>query len=175
MINQKFFNKRFLLIATPIIIIIMVILFVNFSESKKISNDYLYNTAGKTLQEKIDIFLIKDKHQKTSKEFYEYNSEKYLIAEFRDRLYEKGESYDGSSLNLSIENQYIDNDGLLHILAKEVTYLTSSVNNIKTGYEAKHEFIYNKPESTWILVEDRQLEPSGLLPLYQANNFIYIQ
>lgn len=145
------------------------------SESNEFSLDVLYDTAGAELQNKIDILLTTDNADQiqTRSATYALNSEEYLIAQYRERLANRGETYNASRTEFEIESQYTDDEGLLHVFANEVTYLTIAENNVETGYSADHEFIYEKVDGEWCLVEDRQLEPTGLLPLYQAYDFVY--
>ncbi len=55
---------------------------------------------------------------------------------------------------------------------KEETYLTIAETVIETGYDAEHEFILEKTAGGWNIVEDRQLDPSGLLPLGVAEKYV---
>ena len=55
---------------------------------------------------------------------------------------------------------------------KEETYLTIAETGVETGYDAEHEFILEKTDSGWIILEDRQLDPSGLLPLGVAEEYV---
>ena len=41
-----------------------------------------------------------------------------------------------------------------------------------TGYDAEHEIILKKYNDIWKIVEDKQLEPIGLLPLNEAKKYI---
>lgn len=54
----------------------------------------------------------------------------------------------------------------------EETYLTISNTDTATGYDAEHEIILKKHKDTWKIVEDKQLEPIGLLPLNEAKKYI---
>lgn len=52
---------------------------------------------------------------------------------------------------------------MVSMKVKEETYLTIAETGVETGYDAEHEFILEKSANGWDIVEDKQLEPSGLL------------
>lgn len=56
---------------------------------------------------------------------------------------------------------------------KEETYLKIAETETETGYDAEHEFILEKDGKGWRIVEDRQLEPIGLLSLRDAEKYVY--
>lgn len=144
------------------------------AKSTEISLEDLKKTAGQKIQKKIDILLTKDNNQMlNASEKFAPDSEERLIAEFRERLASKGETYNASKTNYNIKKQYVDENNLLHVIADEITYLTISANNVETGYAAEHEFLFKNESGKWILLEDRQIEPTGLLPLHQAYKFVY--
>ena len=160
-------------------IVLIISLFANIPVSASELNDFsleiIYDTVGKELQEKVDILLTtEDKADAQTREtMYEVDSEEYLIAQYRERLAVKGETYNSSRTEFEVENQYTDEQGLFHVVVNEITFLTIAENGVETGYSARHELIYEKTNGVWHMLEDRQLEPTGLLPLHQAYQFVY--
>ena len=61
---------------------------------------------------------------------------------------------------------------MVSMKVKEETYLTIAETGVETGYDAEHEFILEKSANGWDIVEDKQLEPSGLLPLGVAEEYV---
>lgn len=147
-------------------------------EQDKISLTELEDTAGSYIQSKVDIMLaneapIKRKNLNNSNAISVSPNEAKLITEYREYLSRVGETYNASETSFEILSQNVTDDGKLHVVAKETTMLTIAENGVETGYSANHEFIYTQINGIWKLTEDRQLEPTGLLPLYQANLFVY--
>lgn len=136
-----------------------------------VSKEVIEETVATFLQDKTNI-IISDGKQKGPDD-YEKGSEEYLIASYRDRLASKGEAYSSSRTDIEILEQTKDSSGNLCVTVNETTFLTIAENGIETGYSAKHDFIYSFQNESWILIEHRQLEPTGLLPLWQANEFVY--
>lgn len=141
-----------------------------------ISETELDSSAGIYLEDKISVMLSNNSQKNNLKSEFKTRTsdiEKSLIAAYRDRLAQKGETYKDYDTDLKILSQYVGDDGNLYVTAKETTMLTIAENNVETGYSANHIFVYEKNGNDWELIEDRQLEPTGLLPLYQANQFVY--
>lgn len=170
-------TKRIISMMLSLVIIFSLFTYVPVSASgaATVSLDMIYDTAGVELQKKVDILLTKDDKTETQERSnaYEINSEEFLIAQYRERLASKGETYNSSRTEFEIKNQYTDDQGLLHVFVKEITYLTIAENGVETGYSAEHELIYEINNGKWHMIEDRQLEPTGLLPLRQAYQFVY--
>lgn len=144
--------------------------------SNIISETELDRSAGIYLEDKASIMLSNASDKNNLKSGFKTrtsNTEKSLIAAYRDRLAQKGETYKDYNTDLEILSQYVGDDNLLYVTAKETTMLTIAENNVDTGYSANHTFVYEQNGDDWDLIEDRQLEPTGLLPLYQANQFVY--
>lgn len=141
-----------------------------------ISISELENSAGAYLEDKASVMLSNNystNNVQTGFKTRTSNREKALIKAYRDRLAQKGETYSDYDTNLEILSQTVGDDGNLYVTAKETTMLTIAENNVETGYSANHTFVYEPSSNGWELIEDRQLEPTGLLPLYQANQFVY--
>ena len=97
------------------------------------------------------------------------NHTRTLIKEYREKLKKMNETYCKARTQIEIQETKLQEDGKLSIKVKETTYMTIDRNGIETGYTAEHEFIFDKNEADiWILIENFQLEPTGLLPLQQA-------
>lgn len=143
-----------------------------------IGQDLLDNTAKVFIENKVN--LMTDSNNNSSQETINrkiksknFNKEARMIVEYRNELSSLGEKYSNSKTELEILSQNIGEDGNLYVTAEETTMLTIEGSDTETGYSAKHEFIYSKENNEWKLIEDRQLEPTGLLPLYQAEEFVY--
>lgn len=141
------------------------------------SESVLHSTAGVYIQSRAEIMLSDNDSSIISDidaDILSISSdEKLQIEKYRDALAQMGETYSDSSSSVEMLSQYMDNDGKLHVKAKETTMLTIAENGMESGYTARHEFIYTNINSCWILTEDRQLEPTGLLPLCEATKFVY--
>lgn len=94
------------------------------------------------------------------------------ILQFRNELKKEGETYSSTRTNISILNNKKISDEMIAIKVIEKTYLTINGTSIETAYDAKHEFILEKEGNNWSIVEDRQLEPTGLLPLSIAEKYV---
>lgn len=147
-----------------------------YATSGTISETELDSSAGIYLEDKASVMLSNSTNKGNLKSGFKTrssNTEIALMKAYRDRLAQKGETYKDYDTDLEILSQYIGDDGNLYVTAKETTMLTIAENNVETGYSANHTFVYEQNGNEWELIEDRQLEPTGLLPLYQANQFVY--
>lgn len=110
----------------------------------------------------------------TSKQYEIENQTRYKISKYREELKKMNESYSDIKIDVDIIKYNTLPDGKLSLRVKETTYLTILQSGVETGYTAEHEFILEKNiDNQWIIVEDRHLEPIGILPLQEANNFLY--
>lgn len=96
------------------------------------------------------------------------------IAQFRDDLKEAGETYSSTRTNISFINLEEISDSKISVMVNEETYLTIAETGVETGYDADHKFILEKRENGWEIVEDKQLEPSGLMPLSIAEEYVEV-
>lgn len=168
-------------VAVIFVLIFTSISAVSAAETKStdaISQDLLNSTAKVFVETKVN--LMTDLNDNCTKEITnvqiksnDYDKEKMMIVDYRNKLSSLGEKYSDSKTELEILSQSIGDDGNLHVIAEETTMLTMEGSDAQTGYSAKHEFVYSKENNEWKLIEDRQLEPTGLLPLYQAEEFVY--
>ena len=86
------------------------------------------------------------------------------IAEFRKKLESVGETYSKVKK---------DSDSRVSVSVKEETYLTIAETGVETGYDARHEFVFEKGiNGEWNIIEDKQLDPTGLMPLYKAEEYV---
>lgn len=150
---------------------------VSTEDNDAMSESMLQNTAGTYIQNRTEIMLSDDNlsiNSNTDADILAISSsEKLQIEKYRNTLAQMGETYSDSTSSVELLAQYIDDDGELHVKAKETTMLTIAENGVETGYTAQHEFIYTNINGCWVLTEDRQLEPTGLLPLCEAIKFVY--
>lgn len=96
-----------------------------------------------------------------------------LIEEFREEMSSLGETYSNSKTKLTFLKAEKENERKMSLLVSEETIMTITETGVETGYEAKHKLIYEKVNDDWVLLEDQQLDPTGLLPLFQAERFVY--
>lgn len=95
------------------------------------------------------------------------------IREYRRQLEAEGEVYVSSRTKLEIADQVLTDDGALHLSVTETTYLTLADAGTESGYSADHELVLIQgDDSQWMISEDIQLEPTGLLPLSIAEKYV---
>lgn len=140
--------------------------------------DQLDNTAGTFLDKKVRLMVdsnVLDVQKSNARKLKSASLDKEasLIVDFRREMSSLGETYINPKSELEVISQRVGEDGNLYVVANETTTLTIAENGVETGYSANHEFVYSKDDNQWVLIEDRQLEPTGLLPLYQAEEFVY--
>lgn len=140
--------------------------------------DQLDNTAGTFLDKKVRLMVdsnVLDVQKSNARKLKSASLDKEasLIVDFRREMSSLGETYINPKSELEVISQRVGEDGNLYVVANETTTLTIAENGVETGYSANHEFVYSKDDDQWVLIEDRQLEPTGLLPLYQAEEFVY--
>lgn len=98
------------------------------------------------------------------------------VAAYRQWLRTQGEAYTGSSTSVDVISSRLI-AGRVVAQVNETTMLNYAKINggepPSTGYTALHELVYvNDASGALTLVEDRQLEPSGLLPLGEAGRYV---
>ena len=94
------------------------------------------------------------------------------IAQFRDELKKSGETYSAIKTTVNLISFQKTSDAIISAKIKEKTYLTVSNTDTETGYDAEHEIILKKYKDTWKIIEDKQLESIGLLPLNEAEQYV---
>lgn len=96
------------------------------------------------------------------------------IVAWRDQLAEMGLTYKSARSRACADAQILGDDGRLYLCAREETGLLINGNEVEEGAASAHVFVYEKVGDTWKLVEDRQVEPTGLLPEdgYYEQSFI---
>ncbi|MBS6504052.1 MAG: amidase domain-containing protein [Clostridium sp.] len=103
------------------------------------------------------------------------NKQRNEIAQFRNELEEVGETYSKFRTITNINDFKKLSDSTVSVQVKEETYLTIAETGVETGYDANHEFILEKDiNGDWVIVEDKQLDPSGLMPLNTAEEYVDI-
>lgn len=147
---------------------------INAGEKKKISNkiEQLLESRANIM---ISDFEISHGSQFTSRSAnIKEEQQRNQIAQFRDDLKEAGETYSSTRTNISFINSEKISDSMISVKVKEETYLTIAETGAETGYDANHKFILEKKENGWDIVEDKQLEPSGLMPLSIAEEYVEV-
>lgn len=92
---------------------------------------------------------------------------------YRQELATMGETYSDSRTNTVIDSFMQQPDGTVKALATETTHLTIEESNSETGYTALHKLTFSPLYGgKWENVEDKCLEPTGLLPLGKAVSLI---
>ena len=86
------------------------------------------------------------------------------IVAWRDQLAEMGLTYKSARSRVCADVQILGDDGRLYLCAREETGLLANGDEVEEGMASAHVFVYEKVGDTWTLVEDRQVEPTGLLP-----------
>lgn len=96
------------------------------------------------------------------------------IVAWRDQLAEMGLTYKSARSRVCADVQILGDDGRLYLCAREETGLLANGDEVEEGMASAHVFVYEKAGDTWTLVEDRQVEPTGLLPEdgYYERSFI---
>ncbi len=178
-------NKKIIILLSSLLIVAMLFsIFSNVASSytnnqilNEIDKQEVSHEIGKLLESRTAI-MISDKQVFHENKFtsrsanIEENQQKKQIAQFRDKLRKVGETYSSARTDTSIINSKKISDSLIAMTVKEETYLTIAETGIETGYDAEHEFILEKTAGGWNIVEDRQLDPSGLLPLGVAEKYV---
>ena len=83
-----------------------------------------------------------------------------------------GETYSAIKTTVNLISSKKISDSIISAKIKEKTYLTISNTDTETGYDAEHEIVLKKYKDTWKIIEDKQLEPIGLLPLNEAEKYV---
>ena len=178
-------NKKIIILLSSLLIVAMLFsIFSNVASSytnnqilNEIDKQEVSHEIGKLLESRTAI-MISDKQVFHENKFtsrsanIEENQQKKQIAQFRDKLRKVGETYSSARTDTSIINSKKISDSLIAMTVKEETYLTIAETGIETGYDAEHEFLLEKTARGWNIVEDRQLDPSGLLPLGVAEKYV---
>jgi hypothetical protein len=99
------------------------------------------------------------------------------IRTHRGWLRSVGEAFTGADTTLTVE-RVVRSGGVVTVDANETTMLAYAKirgdEPPETGYTARHTFVFRQnPSGRWQLMEDRQLEPTGLLPLRTAESFVH--
>lgn len=99
------------------------------------------------------------------------------IRAHRSWLRSVGEGFTGADTSLAVERIGRSGD-VVTIDANETTMLSyAKIRGDEpptTGYTARHTFVFRQDAAgRWQLTEDRQLEPTGLLPLRTAEAFVH--
>ena len=176
--KYKRFVFLFLMIGLLVLVIVSVaVIYKHNSDINKKEKAVISNEIERLLKDRASI-MISDEQIVSESPFIskkENLKEKELreqIAQFRDELKKSGETYSAIKTAENLISSKKISDSIISTKIKEETYLTISNTDTATGYDAEHEIILKKHKDTWKIVEDKQLEPSGLLPLNEAKKYI---
>lgn len=109
---------------------------------------------------------------------YSNNSSNYsqvfldAVSRYRIQLREMGEEYSSVRSEADVQSTALHADGTLHVVVQETTFLSIKGAGTDTGYATMHELIFQNDNGELTLLQDVFLEPSGLLPLYEAEKFV---
>lgn len=144
---------------------------VDNSTFKELIQTFLYNRASVMISDqriKVNDSLI------SSQELEKENQTRTKISLYREKLKKLNETYSDLKTDVEILQISYLNNLKVSIKVKETTFFTIAQGGTETGYSAEHEFILEKNQNNeWLILEDRHLEPIGLLPLYEAEEYVY--
>lgn len=169
------FSTGILIILTSIVMIFTSGVFANVnvenhnidtSKFKEQIQSLLYNRATVMISDQ----KIKDNDNTLSSQQHEIeNQTRTKISQYREELKKLNETYCDLRTDIEILDFSSIDNSKISIKVKETTFLTIAQSGIETGYSAEHVFIFEKNQNDeWVILEDRHLEPIGLLPLYQV-------
>ncbi|WP_431844279.1 amidase domain-containing protein [Calidifontibacter indicus] len=98
------------------------------------------------------------------------------VNRYRKWLISRGEAYDSARTSVDVISSRVEGNQRI-VTVNETTMLAykkiSGGEPPETGYTAKHELVFRTDpvDNVLTLVEDRQLEPTGLLPLGEAMKY----
>lgn len=176
---KKYKKFVFLFLIGLLILVIVSVAFIHKhnSDISKKEKTVISNEIERLLKSRASI-MISDGQTVSESPFIsekENLKEKKLreqIAQFRDELKKSGEIYSAIKTTVNFISFKKISDSIISTKIKEETYLTISNTDTATGYDAEHEIILKKHKDTWKIVEDKQLEPIGLLPLNEAEQYV---
>ena len=95
------------------------------------------------------------------------------VENHRQELAQMGEKYSSSRSDVTIDSIVPQADGTIRAVATETTFLTTEGSGIETGYSTRHNLVFSPtPGGGWKLLHDEYLEPTGLLPLGEAESLV---
>lgn len=144
---------------------------VDNSTFKELVQTFLYNRASVMISDQ----RIKENDSLiSSQELEKENQTRTKISLYREKLKKLNETYSDLKTDVEILQISYLNHLKVSIKVKETTFFTIAQGGTETGYSAEHEFILEKNQNNeWLILEDRHLEPIGLLPLYEAEEYVY--
>lgn len=167
--------------------LVAIIFFVGFSNTMYADSDMeLGQSDEMEIREKIE-HLLKERASvmlsdenilcknvfRSQKKNMTEQMQRVEIAEFRKELESVGETYSKARTIIDINEVKKDSDSRVSVNVKEETYLTIAETSVETGYAARHEFVFEKGiNGEWNIIEDKQLDPTGLMPLDRAEEYV---
>ena len=95
------------------------------------------------------------------------------VENHRQELAQMGEKYSSSRSDITIDSIVPQADGTIRAVATETTFLTIEGSGVETGYSTRHNLVFFPiPGGGWKLLHDEYLEPTGLLPLDEAESLV---
>ena len=155
--KYKRFVFLFLMIGLLVLVIVSVaVIYKHNSDINKKEKAVISNEIERLLKDRASIMI----------------SDEQIVSESPFELKKSGETYSAIKTAVNLISSKKISDSIISTKIKEETYLTISNTDTATGYDAEHEIILKKHKDTWKIVEDKQLEPIGLLPLNEAKKYI---
>ena len=167
--------------------LVAIIFFVGFSNTMYADSDMgLGQSDEMEIREKIDHLLkerasvmlsdenilCKNVFRSQKKNMIEQR-QRVETAQFRKELESVGETYSKARTIIDINEVKKNSDSRVSVSVKEETYLTIAETGVETGFDARHEFIFEKGiNGDWNMIEDKQLDPSGLMFLDRAEEYV---
>lgn len=95
------------------------------------------------------------------------------VDRYREELASLGERYSSSRTETAIDSIVSKTTTEIKLIATETTFLTIEGSGTETGFSAKHEMTFSQnSKGVWELTSDEFLEPTGLLPLSEAESLV---
>lgn len=167
--------------------LVAIIFFVGFSNTMYADSDMgLGQSDEMEIREKIE-HLLKERASvmlsdeniscknvfRSQKKNMTEQRQRVETAQFRKELESVGETYSKARTILDINEVKKNSDSRVSVSVKEETYLTIAETGVETGFDARHEFIFEKGiNGDWNMIEDKQLDSSGLMFLDRAEEYV---
>ncbi|OKL46245.1 amidase domain-containing protein [Boudabousia marimammalium] len=152
------------------------------ADALSVNTDTLAQVAAQQFTESADIMVaglhsrptidsLLDRHATT----FDANHKRFekAVDNYRKKLAAMGETYSASHSTTTIDSIRKQPNGTVEAIATETTYLTIAGAGTETGYTARHQLTFApSANGKWEIVEDKYLEPTGLLPLDEAESLV---
>lgn len=176
------FRSLFFALTTMLVTSSLTTAFADSGEKPPLNPQALAQVATKEFQADASILVhgygLDDSPHKIDRRSAERNSvgnERFeqAVERYRKELAGMGETYCDSRTNTVINSTTHQRNGTVKAIVTETTYLTICSNSTETGYETHHALTFSPlPGGKWEVIKDQYLEPTGLLPLEEAQSLV---